>query len=87
MSPGPQASPLTKARETEPQDEAGSSEKSGFLKSHFGNPEAGEVYGVGNDYETEAQMSKDEKASANQAIWYTGAFMLCLLVAYLIFGS
>lgn len=85
-SPVLHARPLAKAIEAGPQDEEGSSEKPGFLKSHFGNPEAGEVYGVGNDYETEAQMSKDEKASANQAIWYTGAFMLCLLVAYLFFG-
>lgn len=84
--PALHASPLAKAIEAGPRDEEGSSEKPGFLKSHFGNPEAGEVYGVGNDYETEAQMRTDEKASANQAIWYTGAFILFLLVAYLFFG-
>jgi hypothetical protein len=61
-------------------------DKPGFLKSHFGNPEAGEVYGVGNDYETEAEQTKDEKRTANQAIWFLGAFALFLLVTYLIFG-
>lgn len=58
----------------------------GFLKSHFGNPEADEVYGTGNDYETEAEQIKDEKRSANQAIWYLGALALFLLLGYLFLG-
>ena len=58
-------STLSQAVEGEPQDETGSAEKPSFLKSHFGNPEGAEVYGVGNDYETEAHMRKGEKASAN----------------------
>jgi hypothetical protein len=57
-----------------------------FARSHFGNPDAGEVYGQGNDYETEEEEIKKEKASANQAIWYTGAFGLLLLLGYLFFG-
>lgn len=57
-----------------------------FLKAHFGNPEKDEHYGVGNDYETEADQTKDEKAWASQAIWYLGAFVLIMMIGVLIFG-
>lgn len=85
-SPVLHTSPLAKAIEAGPQGAGLPGDKPGFLKSHFGNPEAGEVYGVGNDYETEAEQTKDEKRTASQAIWFLGAFGLCLLVVYLIFG-
>lgn len=58
----------------------------GFLQSHFGNPEKDEHYGGKNDYETEADQIKDEKAAASQSIWYLGAFVLILVIGVLIFG-
>jgi hypothetical protein len=58
----------------------------GFFKSHFGNPEADEVYGSTNDYETEAEQIKDEKRTASQAIWFLGAFALLLLLGYVFLG-
>ena len=53
-----------------------------FVKSHFGNPESGEVYGVGNDYESEEDQIKDEKASAGQAIWIIGALLILTAIGY-----
>ncbi|MBP8018661.1 MAG: hypothetical protein KAY82_01355 [Hylemonella sp.] len=57
-----------------------------FLTSHFGNPEKDENYGVGNDYETEVNQIRDEKASASQAIWYLGAFVMIMVIGVLLFG-
>lgn len=61
-------------------------DKAGFLESHFGNPESKQVYGAGgNDYETEEEQVKGEKISANQSLWYIGAFSVLMLLAYLFF--
>lgn len=59
--------------------------KPGFLRSHFGNPEAEEVYGTANDYETEEQQIAEEKVSANQSLWYIGAFTVLVFLGYLFF--
>ncbi|MBK6648387.1 MAG: hypothetical protein IPG42_00895 [Betaproteobacteria bacterium] len=53
-----------------------------FVRSHFGNPESGEVYGVGNDYESEEDQVKQEKASAGQAIWIIGSLLLLTAIGY-----
>ena len=58
-----------------------------FFKSHFGNPEGDEVYGSGNDYETEKGQKADNKVYAQQAVWYFGAFVLIVLSAMVLFGS
>ena len=80
----PTLSPLqAAAREAAQSDEPA---PMGFLASHFGNPESGEVYGKGNDYETEEQQVKQEKASASQAVWYLGALALFLALGYWLFG-
>ena len=58
--------------------------KPDFLTEHFGNLEGDELYGTANDYEAEADQIQDEKRTANQAIWYLGAFaLLVALVAWL----
>ncbi len=57
-----------------------------FVKSHFGNPESGEVYGVGNDYETEEEQVKDEKASGAQAIWFIGTALVLTAIGYWFLG-
>lgn len=75
--------PTTSAQPAEP---AKGEDHPGFLKEHFGNPEGDEVYGTANDYETEAEQIKDEKRSANQAIWYLGALAVFLLLGYLFLG-
>ncbi|MEY2954070.1 MAG: hypothetical protein RLZZ401_2157 [Pseudomonadota bacterium] len=54
----------------------------GFLKSAFGNPEAGVVYGTGNDYESEEELKADTKIMANQSFWYLGALAVFLLLGY-----
>ncbi len=81
--------PLAMAAEQAPPPGKGgkdTSGKPGFLKSAFGNPESGELYGTGsNDYETEEQQIKEEKVSANQSLWYFGAFTLLLFLFYLFF--
>ena len=59
--------------------------KPGFLRSHFGDPEAGEVYGTSNDYETEEQQIADEKVAANQSLWYIGVFTVLVFLGYLFF--
>lgn len=64
-----------------------SADQPGFLASHFGNPDSENVYGDGgNDYETEPEMIKEERTVANQAIWFTGAFLLLVGLGYLFFG-
>ena len=57
-----------------------------FVKSHFGNPESGEVYGVGNDYETEEEQVKEEKASGAQAIWFIGTALVLTAIGYWLLG-
>ncbi len=55
----------------------------GFLATHYGNPEKDEIYGTtANDYETEPEQIKDQKRSAGQAIWFLGAAVLLILLAY-----
>ena len=68
-------------------NEPASPEAPDFFKSHFGNPEGDEVYGTGNDYETEKGQKADNKVYAQQAIWYLGAFVLIVLGAMVLFGS
>ena len=53
-----------------------------FVKEHYGNPESGEVYGVGNDYESEEDQIVDEKASGAQAIWIIGAMFILTAIGY-----
>ena len=68
-------------------NEPASPEAPDFFKSHFGNLEGDEVYGTGNDYETEKGQKADNKVYAQQAIWYLGAFVLIVLGAMVLFGS
>lgn len=78
--PNPPAAPRpvsAQPSETEP--------RQGFFKTHFGNPEKDEIYGVtANDYETEPEQIKDEKRSSGQAIWFLGAAALLILLVYVV---